>query len=228
MRRVCGGPRQGLAGLRLDQGQGPLSGCSVSCLCDTRVRGPSDLSLLSCEMGGRSRGFQSGLRKKQEDVLQGDCEGQLHAAAWSEASSDGHPLSCSILFADIVGFTGLASQCTAQELVKLLNELFGKFDELATVSAATVSAAIVSTATGSAPRESCHRKHRNWSGVREGLWPGRMDRGWLTHSVPGTTCGFAGEGGGHCPARAVGLGDSLPEGPPRRGLGRAEPAPVLV
>uniref|UniRef100_UPI00358DF400 adenylate cyclase type 1 n=1 Tax=Myxine glutinosa TaxID=7769 RepID=UPI00358DF400 len=38
----------------------------------------------------------------------------------------------SILFADIVGFTGLASQCTAQELIKLLNELFGKFDELAT------------------------------------------------------------------------------------------------
>lgn len=35
-----------------------------------------------------------------------------------------------------MGFTGLASQCTAQELVKLLNELFGKFDELATVSAA--------------------------------------------------------------------------------------------
>ncbi|XP_061410799.1 adenylate cyclase type 1-like isoform X3 [Lethenteron reissneri] len=38
----------------------------------------------------------------------------------------------SILFADIVGFTGMASQCTAQELVKLLNELFSKFDELAT------------------------------------------------------------------------------------------------
>lgn len=36
-----------------------------------------------------------------------------------------------------MGFTSLASQCTAQELVKLLNELFGKFDELATVSSST-------------------------------------------------------------------------------------------
>ena len=40
----------------------------------------------------------------------------------------------SILFADIVGFTRLSSGCTAQELVKLLNQLFGKFDQLATVS----------------------------------------------------------------------------------------------
>ncbi|ESP00183.1 hypothetical protein LOTGIDRAFT_141290, partial [Lottia gigantea] len=36
-----------------------------------------------------------------------------------------------ILFADIVGFTVLASQCTAQELVRILNELFGRFDHLA-------------------------------------------------------------------------------------------------
>ncbi|KAJ3642211.1 hypothetical protein Zmor_025014 [Zophobas morio] len=39
--------------------------------------------------------------------------------------------SLPILFADIVGFTVLASQCTAQELVRLLNELFGRFDQLA-------------------------------------------------------------------------------------------------
>ncbi|NXU59649.1 ADCY3 cyclase, partial [Turnix velox] len=37
----------------------------------------------------------------------------------------------SILFADIVGFTQLSSYCTAQELVKLLNELFARFDKLA-------------------------------------------------------------------------------------------------
>lgn len=40
----------------------------------------------------------------------------------------------SMVFADIVGFTVLASQCTAQELIRLLNELFGRFDQLADVS----------------------------------------------------------------------------------------------
>ncbi|XP_034018002.1 adenylate cyclase type 3-like isoform X1 [Thalassophryne amazonica] len=37
----------------------------------------------------------------------------------------------SILFADIVGFTQLSSTCSAQELVKLLNQLFARFDKLA-------------------------------------------------------------------------------------------------
>ncbi|CAG5121133.1 unnamed protein product, partial [Candidula unifasciata] len=40
----------------------------------------------------------------------------------------------SILYADIVNFTPLASECTAAELVKMLNELFGRFDQLATKS----------------------------------------------------------------------------------------------
>ena len=42
--------------------------------------------------------------------------------------------SCySILFADIVGFTAISSSVTAAELVKILNELFARFDSLATV-----------------------------------------------------------------------------------------------
>ncbi|XP_064416474.1 adenylate cyclase type 2 [Latimeria chalumnae] len=37
----------------------------------------------------------------------------------------------SILYADIVGFTRLASDCSPKELVLMLNELFGKFDQIA-------------------------------------------------------------------------------------------------
>ncbi|XP_052765547.1 adenylate cyclase type 6-like [Mya arenaria] len=37
----------------------------------------------------------------------------------------------SIVFADMCGFTQLSSQCTAQELVQLLNEIFARFDCLA-------------------------------------------------------------------------------------------------
>lgn len=48
-------------------------------------------------------------------------------------------LLCSILFADIVGFTQLSSACSAQELVKLLNELFARFDKLAAVSTPTLT-----------------------------------------------------------------------------------------
>ena len=36
----------------------------------------------------------------------------------------------SILYADIVGFTQMSSNKSAAELVRLLNDLFGRFDEL--------------------------------------------------------------------------------------------------
>lgn len=39
----------------------------------------------------------------------------------------------SILFGDIEGFTQLSSQCTAQELIQTLNELYARFDQLALV-----------------------------------------------------------------------------------------------
>ncbi|XP_052232628.1 adenylate cyclase type 2-like isoform X2 [Dreissena polymorpha] len=42
-----------------------------------------------------------------------------------------HHENVSILYADIVNFTPLAAECTAPELVKMLNELFGRFDQLA-------------------------------------------------------------------------------------------------
>lgn len=40
---------------------------------------------------------------------------------------------CSILFADIKGFTLLSMNLSAQDLVRTLNELFGRFDRLAEV-----------------------------------------------------------------------------------------------
>ncbi|XP_035429274.2 adenylyl cyclase 78C [Spodoptera frugiperda] len=40
-------------------------------------------------------------------------------------------LEVSLMFADIKGFTELSSKCSAQELVELLNDLFARFDKLA-------------------------------------------------------------------------------------------------
>lgn len=48
------------------------------------------------------------------------------------------PIS-SILYADIVGFTQLASDCSPGELVHMLNELFGKFDQIAKVNISILS-----------------------------------------------------------------------------------------
>jgi class 3 adenylate cyclase len=45
----------------------------------------------------------------------------------------------SVLYADIVGFTRLASECSPKELVLMLNELFGKFDQIAKVRGVSLS-----------------------------------------------------------------------------------------
>lgn len=62
---------------------------------------------------------------EMKDDIKSPVEGQFHKIYIQRHEN------VSILFADIVGFTVLASQCTAQELVRLLNELFGRFDQLA-------------------------------------------------------------------------------------------------
>lgn len=43
----------------------------------------------------------------------------------------------SILYADIVNFTPLSEKLTASQLVSTLNQLFGRFDQLAQVHAIT-------------------------------------------------------------------------------------------
>ena len=51
---------------------------------------------------------------------------------------------CSILYADIVNFTPLSEQLSASDLVMTLNDLFGRFDQIAQVRDVTVSARIIS------------------------------------------------------------------------------------
>ncbi|KAK3086906.1 hypothetical protein FSP39_025260 [Pinctada imbricata] len=85
--------------------------------------------------------------KKQQDELLNSCipndlveeikDLSKGLKSTSQAPSPFHDLyvqqnyDVSILYADIVNFTPLAAECTASELIKMLNELFGRFDQLA-------------------------------------------------------------------------------------------------
>lgn len=40
--------------------------------------------------------------------------------------------------ADVTGLTALSQDCSAAEMVRMLNELFGRFDQLAAVYSCTV------------------------------------------------------------------------------------------
>ena len=55
----------------------------------------------------------------------------------------------SILYADIVNFTPLSEKLTASELVSTLNQLFGRFDQLAQVKHNNVMTVTVETTKSS-------------------------------------------------------------------------------
>lgn len=80
-----------------------------------------------------------------------------------------------MLYADIVGFTRLASECSPKELVLMLNELFGKFDQIAKVRGALLPTQGPSNAPPSrAPSKgnSCHL--RSQSHFRAHVFPWKI------------------------------------------------------
>ena len=48
-----------------------------------------------------------------------------------EIIADGFPV-CSVLFADIIGFTSISQQLSPERLVRMLNDIFSSFDQMAT------------------------------------------------------------------------------------------------
>ncbi|XP_043929592.1 adenylate cyclase type 5 [Protopterus annectens] len=78
-----------------------------------------------------SCGLENGIKLAMETVEKINSTVQFIAGKPQSIAHELKALQQSILFADIEGFTSLASQCTAQELVMTLNELFARFDKLA-------------------------------------------------------------------------------------------------
>ncbi|XP_067934598.1 adenylate cyclase type 4-like [Watersipora subatra] len=54
---------------------------------------------------------------------------------WHDFYVRGHK-QVSILFADLVNFTDLTTKCSAKDLVTMLNEIYGKFDGIASLRVA--------------------------------------------------------------------------------------------
>lgn len=62
-----------------------------------------------------------------------ECQSTMSQTRFHEMHVQRHN-NVSILYADIVNFTPLSEQLSASDLVKTLNELFGRFDQLALAS----------------------------------------------------------------------------------------------
>nr|CAD7408925.1 unnamed protein product [Timema cristinae] len=75
-------------------------------------------------------------------------------------------LLVSILYADIVNFTPLSEQLSASDLVKTLNELFGRFDQLAQGQGSTSSLRSVGTPTTTSRRDRAQTACSGQSGLQ--------------------------------------------------------------